>query len=245
MKRPPEEKPDGAPEWMVSFADMITIMMSFFVIMFALASADKGKRNEQRRDKVLESLEYRFGPKWKPFASWSVNSGSSPMRDASGRISLRPGPSSPADADLPQIRNKQPARIMIPKLGEQLAIGGSVIFGDGVAELSDSGRAMLRAVAAEVAGKPQQIEVLGHASTRPLSGSLYADRWELAFQRCRRVTDELESLGIDRARIRMAVGRNAGLRTSSAGPSLEGADSRIDIYLTDRVLQNSDDMAGE
>ena len=53
-----EEKPDGAPEWMVSFADMITIMMSFFVIMFALATA----RNEGRKAAAMESIEYRFGP---------------------------------------------------------------------------------------------------------------------------------------------------------------------------------------
>ena len=43
MSANPEEKPDGAPEWMVSFADMITIMMSFFVIMFALASGEAAK----------------------------------------------------------------------------------------------------------------------------------------------------------------------------------------------------------
>ncbi len=49
MASKPEEKPDGAPEWMVSFADMITIMMSFFVIMFALASGEAAKAKQQQQ----------------------------------------------------------------------------------------------------------------------------------------------------------------------------------------------------
>ena len=73
-----EEKPEGAPEWMVSFADMITILMAFFVVMFSIASGDSNndKRTKQQ-ETVLESLQSRFGPKWKPFMTWNVMPGNS------------------------------------------------------------------------------------------------------------------------------------------------------------------------
>ncbi|MCL4195115.1 MAG: hypothetical protein KJZ87_25480, partial [Thermoguttaceae bacterium] len=58
MAKRVEEKPEGAPEWMVSFADMITIMMSFFVIMFALAAA----KNEGHAEAVRQSIHDRFSP---------------------------------------------------------------------------------------------------------------------------------------------------------------------------------------
>ena len=45
-EEPQEEKPDGALEWMVSYADMITIMMSFFVVMFALATKKDEKAQQ-------------------------------------------------------------------------------------------------------------------------------------------------------------------------------------------------------
>ena len=94
MTSQPEEKPDGAPEWMVSFADMITIMMSFFVIMFALASSDaaKNKRNAKQQQAGVESpqnakqqaafdsLNYRFGPNYRPLAGLGVMLGISPAR---------------------------------------------------------------------------------------------------------------------------------------------------------------------
>jgi chemotaxis protein MotB len=42
----PQHAPEGAPEWMVSYADMITIIMAFFVVLYASTSAsgtrDKG-----------------------------------------------------------------------------------------------------------------------------------------------------------------------------------------------------------
>ncbi|MCL4212087.1 MAG: hypothetical protein KJZ68_15650, partial [Phycisphaerales bacterium] len=31
-----EEGHEGAPEWLISFADMVMLMMGFFVILFAL-----------------------------------------------------------------------------------------------------------------------------------------------------------------------------------------------------------------
>ena len=38
---------EGAPEWMVSYADMITILMSFFVVMFSMA----GTKNTKKEDR--------------------------------------------------------------------------------------------------------------------------------------------------------------------------------------------------
>ena len=64
------DKPEGAPEWMVSYADMITILMSFFVVMFSIASGDSSGKRTAQQETVIASLEYRFGPKWKPYMAW-------------------------------------------------------------------------------------------------------------------------------------------------------------------------------
>ncbi len=38
----PHEEHEGAPEWLISFADMVMLMMGFFVILFALNVQPKG-----------------------------------------------------------------------------------------------------------------------------------------------------------------------------------------------------------
>ena len=234
MASKPEEKPDGAPEWMVSFADMITIMMSFFVIMFALASgqAAKGKRSRQQQAAV-ESLQHRFGPKWQPFASWGLMPGNSPVRNAGSRAKQK-GPTRPeSDPDgTVKVLHKEQARIRVPGHGDNTVIGGIVFFDDASSSLTDPQKARLAVIAGELAGKPQEIEVLGHASPRPLpAGSSYPDRWDLAYARCRRTVELLGGLKIDPARLRIAVIRDSGRPLpAAAGPS---EDCQVEIYLTD------------
>ena len=58
MSEPAEEHAsEGAPEWMVSYADMITILMSFFVVMFSMA----GTKDAKKEDPVMMSLRRQFG----------------------------------------------------------------------------------------------------------------------------------------------------------------------------------------
>jgi chemotaxis protein MotB len=231
-----EEKPDGAPEWMVSFADMITIMMSFFVIMFALASGEaaKGKHNNKQQQAAFDSLNYRFGPNWQPFASWGLMPGSSPVRGAGSRDKLK-APSRPLSEPEGEVKvlRKEQARIRIPGHGDHTVIGGIVFFDDGKSQVSAEQTSRLKVIAAELAGKPQVIEVLGHASRRPLPrGSSYRDRCDLAFARCRQTVDLLRAWKIDTARMWIGVVQTSGSAASgdAAGP---GEDSQVDIYLTD------------
>src|SRR5688572_23468057 len=54
-KQPVEE---GLPEWIMSYADMITILMAFFVVMYSTA----GEKNVHKQEAVLESLRSWLGP---------------------------------------------------------------------------------------------------------------------------------------------------------------------------------------
>src|SRR5204863_1683170 len=50
-----------------------------------------------------------------------------------------------------------------------------------------------------------KIEVRGHSSRRPLPpGSEFIDHWQLSYQRCQIVMEQLEKLGIPRERIRLS-----------------------------------------
>ncbi len=229
-----EEKPDGAPEWMVSFADMITIMMSFFVIMFAIASGEvaKGKRNKPQ-EAAINSLQQRFGPKYQPFASWGLMPGNSPVK-AGGHDKSKTPTALPSDegGDV-KVLKKERARIRIPGQGDRVVIGGVVFFDDTGGGLNQQQKERLKVIAAEIAGKPQEIEILGHASNCPLpKSSSYHDRWDLAYARCRQTVAALAALKIDPERMRIGVNRAS---TAPAEGSTPGADEQIDIFLTDAL----------
>jgi chemotaxis protein MotB len=260
MHEPQEEKPEGAPEWMVSYADMITIIMSFFVIMFALASGEAAK-GKKMREATIESFQYRFGPQWKPFMSWTLAPGNS-LLPGGGKGQGSPD-SIPAVGDpggTVRKSKREKARLRVKGEGELLAIGGLVHFNDGNTDLlgdRDQGPTM-QTIANELAGKPQPIEIVATASKRPLPpGCPYHDRWELGYARCRRVaeilptlkiyrekeskgteradspTEELTSLKIDPARFRITI--MPASAEENAKTLLSDADSAVQVNLSNSL----------
>ena len=227
-----EEKPDGAPEWMVSFADMITIMMSFFVIMFALATA----RNESKKAAAMESIEYRFGPQWRPFkpGMGTYKNGTPHKGDGRGdrpqRLVLAPQGDDAASG-------RRFGRANIPATGDLPGLGGSVYFDELAVDPSDTQKVNLKRIADAAAGKPQKIEVLGHATGRPLPPDCpYRDPWDLAYARCRRITELLTAMGIDPQRIRMGVAGSTEPVPRRDPKVFARQNSRVDIYLLDILV---------
>jgi len=233
MRQHPEEKPEGAPEWMVSYADMITILMSFFVVMFSIASGEaaKGKRTKQQQV-AIESLQYRFGPKWKPFMSWSLMPGNSRLPGGGkglGSPALTPAVGDPGGTV--RVLKVEKARIRVPGHGDQIAIGGMVYFNRATTDLAAGQSHSIPTIAEELAGKPQQVEIVATASNRPLPpGCVYRDRWELGYARCRRTAELFTSLKIEPERLRLSV-LPATAEENKGAPSSE-VDVAVRVYLS-------------
>jgi chemotaxis protein MotB len=257
----------GAPEWMVSYADINTIMMAFFVVLYASTSAsgdkDKGGKsgepaeggkepvqrvaegipgiegkpggggntNDDRMQKVFESLYHRFGPEWTMTNCWS---GGPPALHGRGK----PGPGfGGGDGDRPAIKSHGHTRdsysvMVAPKTNDNIVAGGRLYFPEASAELTAEQVKLLRSVANDLAGKMQKIEIRGHSSRRPLApGSHYTDHWDLAYARCRVVEKCLASQDIDVRRIRLSVaGPNEPMEQDADSPTL-AQDARVEIRL--------------
>jgi len=234
MRQHLEEKPDGAPEWMVSYADMITILMSFFVVMFSIASGEaaKGKRSQQQQV-AIESLQYRFGPKWKPFMSWSLMPGNSMLPGGGkglGSPALSPAVGDPGGT-VRVLKKVEKARIRVPGHGDHIAIGGMVYFNKGTTDPTPGQNGSMQKVADELAGKPQEVEIVATASNQPLPpGCNFRDRWELSYARCRRTAELFTSMKIEPERLRLSV--LPATAEENKGAVFSEIDVAVRVYLS-------------
>ncbi|HEV2947304.1 MAG TPA: flagellar motor protein MotB, partial [Gemmataceae bacterium] len=169
---PPEEHAsEGAPEWMVSYADMITILMAFFVVMFSMA----GTKDAKKEDPVMMSLRRQFG-RFVGLPTSQYIPASSPLTAKAIAVKATPpkeGRNQGLAGDFPRVATIRP--------GDQATIGGVIYFDAGATDLNDEQKRQLKTTANDLAGKPQKIEVRGHTLARsPGPDGKPRDNWDVA-----------------------------------------------------------------
>ena len=76
-KKKPEEQAGGAPAWMVTFSDLVTLLLTFFVLLLSFANTDLIKYKE-----ALGSLKDAFGVQTREIGTFQAQSPSPISLDA-------------------------------------------------------------------------------------------------------------------------------------------------------------------
>ncbi|MCL6591344.1 MAG: flagellar motor protein MotB [Firmicutes bacterium] len=182
-KKEPEE-PENVERWMLTYLDMITLLMAFFCILFAFAQVDAVKFKQ-----VAQSMNISFG---------SGGGGQNALTNYYGS-----GLSNMSDAALLKLRQNSEYQAMIKMLREYAARQGlsnkiktqiterglrvdfleSVLFQSGSAELSEKARALLDVTGAILLSNNYYIRVEGHTDNVPIHTERYQTNWQLSTDR--------------------------------------------------------------
>lgn len=230
-----EEDEPGIPEWVVTFGDMMSLLLTFFIMLVSMSEL----KEEEKFQAMLESMRRQFGHEASmasiiPGAHSQANSSLSyiaPTESRANRKNLSKGGNETQSVVGDHTRVKDMRR------GRNSTSGGVVYFDEDSAELSESAKADLAIIAKNIAGKPQKVEIRGHTSRRPVDPNQgLRDHWDLGYNRAHNVSEHLISLGIESERI----------RTSSAGafePVSKGLDveerkrnARVEILMWDERI---------
>lgn len=195
----PEEPKKGAPLWMATFSDMVTLLLTFFVLLVSMASFD----DEAKVNSAMQSFADRFGSdlsdpnligmgKEKGYAD-SLKQVDHPTPD---NVPLKDGFAQFLEAVTTQGQGHG------HELRLQLDEG--YLFPAAQSELHPSALPSVRLLA-ELANKfpDLAIEVVGHTDN---TGSDVGADWRLSLGRAMRVIDELEGYDVAPERL-TAIGR--------------------------------------
>jgi chemotaxis protein MotB len=230
-----EEQGGGIPEWVVTFGDMMSLLLTFFIMLTSLSEI----KQQEQYQAMAESFRKRFGHET---ALLSMIPGrSKPRNSALAKLAVM-GRARRADTLSGGDKVKAPVgdypRVQSIRQGEQATRGGVVYFHEGTAELTEEHKLILQAAAEVIGGKPQKIEIRGHTSTRPLaSDSPYRDHWDLAYDRCRKVQEFLISLGIDPKRIRITAAADNEPVYTGTNPRLQEDNPRVEVLMLNELAQ--------
>ena len=218
-RRRRQAESENHERWLVSYADFITLLFAFFVVMYSISSVNEGKY------KVLsKALGTVFG----------VEQPSVQTPDAAVDAVLSQPVAVPSDPTRERLRREAMRALQKAasqqRVYDELAISlqewtdrglvdirmngdrievdmkARLLFSSGDARLSADAMNALGQVARSLVAIPNPIQVEGHTDNVPIANAVYRSNWELSAARAASVVQFLQSQGVDPRRL-AAVGR--------------------------------------
>ena len=172
--------------WLVSYADFITLLFAFFVVMFAVSQVDS-KKVGRFTQSFKEALE------WAPLTQKSGGGGGDRVIP---ELSASSHHHRPWDYT---VEKKSIRKNLGERLGNQPSLSGlnmlevhgelvlrlpeKLMFDRGEAILRPDGKTALDAIAAELRSRPVRIRVEGHTDSTPIHTARFPSNWELSMAR--------------------------------------------------------------
>ncbi len=215
-RRRHEEEHENHERWLVSYADFITLMFAFFVVMYAISQVNEGKYRILS-DTLASAFKNVPGSAAGTFEA--INPAAPkpiavPIRSIKPTIktdektrqkrdTLRKMAKDVAEALAPLVKEGQ-VRITEGALGITIDINANVLFAPGEARLDVGAVRALFAVAQILAPTEFPITVEGHTDNTPISTPQFPSNWELSGVRASSVVRLFIDAGVDAKRLTVA-----------------------------------------
>ncbi len=237
-KKAPEGDP-GVPGWMVTYGDMMTLLLCFFVLLFSFSTIDVVKF----RDVIIE-LQGALGVL--TGGPMVLNLGDIPQK----QISENPSASTQHMEALQQsIEEKVTEEDMqgsiqteINERGLMIRFTDTVLFDLGKAELRSEVYPILDAISEEITTISNSIQVEGHTDPTPIHTSQFPSNWELSTARATAIIHFLlERGGIEPERLSAAGYAFYHPVVPNTSHENRAMNRRVDVI----ILESSEDVAAD
>ena len=204
------EETENHDRWLISYADFITLLFAFFVVMYAISSVNEGKYRV-----LSDTLENAFSTPPKSTAPIQVGKPEMQIAPAEEKIAAVSKPEPIIKLPKPRINEKRMQEIaervqnamqpLIDKglitvdhnnLWVEVEMNSSILFGSGSAELEDEANQPLVDLAKILRSLPNHLDVEGHTDNLPISTSVFPSNWELSASRAASVVHLFSRNGV-------------------------------------------------
>jgi len=266
-----EEEHVNHERWLITYADMITLLMVLFIVLFSISQVDLAKFR-----RLKEGVAGGFGG---PAAAGALSGGAGPLEGGGGVFdaglhgtqavtSAQAAQAALADAQAKAAGARRQRSVLqgaqqeIQRSLDQAGLGDTVrfklearglvitivsdkvLFDPGQADLRPEGREVVDKLAAAIGRLPNQLSVEGHTDNVPITGR-YASNWELSTARATTVLRELiEGYGISPARLQAAGYADERPVAGNDTPEGRAANRRVELVVLADVAAALDDTAG-
>ncbi len=240
MAKKAKKAAPGVPEWVVTYGDMMSLLLCFFILLAAFSELKKEHEYQRVITAVKEAFGYSGGVGVMPTDDPPLRSMIEQLETLANE-SLKE--SKVSEASSKGIHGKQSKVSKTPE-GMVFTIGGGSLFAHNAVELSAEGRSRVLQAAKLLAGRRNRISVRGHAaSSEGGEGSAYSDPMDLSYARARSVFDLLVNEGglNPDTLVPEAYGDSRPLKELAYSLEEQADNRRVDVIMTEQIVPGGTD----
>lgn len=221
----------GGGAWKVAYADFVTAMMAFFMVMWLVG---------QDQEKKVAVAEY-FQDPWarsRITHNKSRNPSNQPQKAGKTPTEKKFDGSNPREVphEDPEAPNAKQPKLITVRSPERTTAGTVVTFEVNSVEISEEGKQRLKLIVPQMLGLSNKIDIRGHVSPLMAASGNEDEMWDLSYKRGRAVKKYLFELGIEEPRMRISVaGPHEPLVLEADAKNDRNA--RVEVFLLSETVQ--------
>ncbi|RDW16377.1 flagellar motor protein MotS [Oceanobacillus arenosus] len=247
---------NGSPKWMVTYSDMITLILVFFVLLFSMSQVDQTKL-----DAVSQSFQNRmifdFFPSVVP--SEYPTDRTSVEETGENRNAFEDPINLDIERDIEEPEEADSLTALVGNVeayldehdlnglitanrtdrGVELVLQDSIFFNPGDANILETGIPFLQRIGTLLSQIPNEVKVEGHTDSRPENSFRYPSNWELSGARASSVVRYfIEFYNIDESRFSIAGYGELRPLTENDTPANMTKNRRVEIIILDENVES-------
>ncbi len=243
-KKAPEEEeeaeehecPEGSPAWVMTFADLVTLLMVFFILLFAMGSIEDEKWRQ-----IKSSLRDALGQEEIPEAG--VREGLDVIKenkldeatihaiDEVGAMVAKEVEEIASEVEEFVFKNKLAGKVDVSadERGAVITLSDTVMFPPGKSRMTYTGDEIIKQVFDILKQFSYQVKIEGHTDNAPIRTERFPSNWELSAARAAEVARKLVRAGFNPTQL--SIEAFAQYRPKVPNDSREGraTNRRIEI----------------
>ena len=230
-----EEEPEGdGREWLLTYADMVTLLLTFFVMLLSISSMDN-----ERFDKIMTSIQYTLGASVAPGGQLGrIDVHALRQRNLSQMTGTE---DEPLLQDIRQMIKKKNLEdsVQAIKQGDKiiLRVKGRLLFLSGSTQFDKRAAGVLSEVARLIKRYPNyRLDIQGHTDSRPIHNDKFASNWELSALRATAVLRYLIKQGVSPRRLTATGYADTDPLVPNTSPENMAKNRRVEFVLEKKEI---------
>ncbi|MBL8484744.1 MAG: flagellar motor protein MotD [Rhodocyclaceae bacterium] len=234
-RRSAPEEHENHERWLVSYADFITLLFAFFVVMYAISSVNEGKYRvlSDAINSAFHNGKINIVPTKPndPQQLVQIQIGTRKAQLARERRDKLKRMGSELDRALGALVKEGQVRMSQGAFGISIEINANMLFPSGDASLTASATGLLRQVAEVLSYSDFPLRVEGHTDNQPIASERFPSNWELSAMRASTVVRVFADAGVAPGRLTAAgYGEQRPLDTNLT-PEGRARNRRVSIWV--------------